>query len=101
LKKLRFWFKFKDSIMDQAIKKMRDALRTAVVNLKQNSVKCILQHHLYELNPSHVDEMKLLPKLELQIGSNLTMNYKMVLRTHTRPYQVRRQRSFSVSKLSE
>ena len=76
-------------------------MKIAVNYLKHNAIKCILKHYLYELQPTSIDELELLPELEVQIGRNFSVKHRLVLRTHTRPHQVRRKANYGVDKVAQ
>ena len=98
---MRFGWSLFDSAISEALRKVRNAIQKVVLNLKHNGVRSLLDHHLHEINPTAIDQLRLLPTLELRIGDDLTVKYKMVLRTFTRPDKVGRKRDFDVERVAE
>ena len=98
---MRFGWSFYDSPTFEAIRKVRSAIQKAILNLKHNGVKSLLDHHLHELKPTTADQLRLLPELELRIGNDLTVKHKFVQRTLTRPRATGRRCNLSIDRVAK
>ena len=89
-----------DSGIYQALVKVRTAIQRAVSHLRHNGVRSLLDHSLYEIMVVSKEQLRLLPELELRIGDDLTVKFRMALRTFTLAKMNVRRSCYSVDRLA-
>ena len=84
-KKMHFGWVFFGSTAGEATRKVRVAIQRAIINLKHNGIRSLLNYSFYEIMPTTKNQLAFLPELELQIGDDTMVKHKLTLHTHTQP----------------